>query len=164
MLFIDLEYGSSKLLRLLVASVISAFYLAAIALARSLYDDKCQDVLVLDVRRKSQVTDYLVVATGTSSTQIRAAAHNAQKLAHAEGFKSLHEHPTQRDQSWIVIDLVDLVVHVFEADARSYYDLEMLWGDAERIAWAREGDDVYAGGTQIRNRAGLQPDDEHDAD
>lgn len=135
-------------------------YDTAIEVARSLHDDRCVDVLVLDVRQKSQVTDFIVVATGSSSTQIRASAHNAAKHAKSLGFNALNDNLTERDQNWIIIDLVDLVVHVFDADTRVYYDLEMLWGDAERIAWARDEDDVHGGGTSIRNRAGLTPDDE----
>lgn len=136
----------------------------AVELARSLFDDRCDDVLVLDVRQKSQVTDYIVIATGTSSTQIRAAANNAAKHAKTLGFASLSDNLTERDQNWVIIDLVDLVVHVFDTDTRMYYDLEMLWGDAKRIPWARPEDDVHAGGTAIRNRAGLLPDDETQTD
>jgi len=134
---------------------------AAIEIARSLHDDKCDDVMILDVRQRSQVTDYLVIATGTSSTQMRSAAHNAAKLAKKDGFSPLTDNLGDRDQNWIVIDLVDLVIHVFDANSRVYYDLEMLWGDAPRLAWARPGDDVHAGGTGSRNRAGLNPGEAH---
>lgn len=135
----------------------------ATAAARSLKDDKCEEVLVLDLRGKSQVTDYFVIASGTSTVQMRAAGHNAAALAKEHGLQVMRDNLGESEADWIVVDATDVVVHVFEPDTRVYYDLEMLWGDAERIDWGRpdgsDGDTTGTGATS-RNRAGLRPDEE----
>jgi len=135
----------------------------AIAAAGMLHDDKCEDVIVLDVRGRSQVTDFFIIATGTSQTQMRAAASHLLDLADDHAFTVISDNAREPDAGWILVDLVDVIVHLFDADTRSYYDLEMLWGDAERLPWADQRTDVHGSGTQTRNRAGLKPDDlDHD--
>jgi ribosome-associated protein len=129
----------------------------AIDAARSLHDDKCEDVLVLDVRGLSQMTDYLVLASGTSDVQMRAATQHVLQMAKKRGEPVLSQNVRENDPTWILADLVDVIVHVFEPDTRRYYDLEMLWGDAERVEWAPDDAGVPGGGTARRNRAGLSP-------
>ncbi|HYE01638.1 MAG TPA: ribosome silencing factor [Phycisphaerales bacterium] len=119
----------------------------AIDAARLLADDKCQDVLVLEVRGLSQVCDYLVLASGTSDRQMRSAAEHVKDLAR-EGGHPVFRSAVDESSTWYVLDCVDVVVHVFEPNTRSHYDLEMLWGDAEQVPWERS-DQV------TRDRAGL---------
>ena len=128
----------------------------AVAIARSLRDDRCEDVVVLDVRGLSQVTDFLLIASGTSNVQMRAAAANAVKLAKGHRANVLNDNVRQNEPSWLLVDLIDVVVHVFEPDTRDYYDLEMLWGDAPAVPWARDDDDDD-GVAKRRNRARLAP-------
>jgi len=106
----------------------------AVLAAGLLRDDKCQDVRVLDVRGLSQVCDYIVIATGTSDRQMTSARQHLEELAQEHDRRAFG---TSREaaSSWIIVDFVDVVIHLFEANARAYYDLEMLWGDAPRIAW-----------------------------
>ena len=89
-------------------------------------------MVVLDVRGLSPVTDYFVIGTGTSGRQMRAVADEVEDYA-----RPLGERPIGRsvDENWILIDFVNVVVHVFSQDARHFYDLESLWGDAKRVEW-----------------------------
>jgi ribosome-associated protein len=108
----------------------------AIDIARTLADSKCSDVILLDVRGRSQVTDYVIIGSGTSQRQMRAAAQDIEDVGKARG-----QHPfrTNADQSstWIVVDFVEIVAHLFEPDQRLYYDLELLHADGKRVEWRR---------------------------
>jgi ribosome-associated protein len=108
----------------------------AIEITRTLSDSKCTDVVLLDVRGRSQVCDYVVIASGTSQRQMRAAAQEVEDLGKARG-----QHPfrTSADDSstWIVVDFVEIVAHLFEPDQRLYYDLELLHSDGRRVDWRR---------------------------
>jgi ribosome-associated protein len=114
----------------------------AIALARICAENRCRDVTVLDLRGLSPVTDFFVLATGTSARQMIAVANHVaeageefgQKLFGSEGDDN---RPTAEPSRWVLVDFVDVVVHVFTADSRKYYDIELLWGDAPRINWQR---------------------------
>ncbi len=108
----------------------------AVELARAAHDNKCEDVTVMDLRGRSSVTDFFVICTGTSDRQIRSTADELQDFARKLEEKpfnvSGYEHAT-----WILIDFVDVVVHIFTAEQRYYYDLELLWGDAPRLNWKK---------------------------
>ena len=110
----------------------------AIEAARSLADDKCEDIVVLDLRGRSLVTDFFVIGSGSSDRQMRSSAAGVAKIAKDKGLSLYRTNMDEAQQSWIVLDFVDLVVHVFSPETRAYYDLEMLWGDTQRIEWARE--------------------------
>lgn len=134
----------------------------SIEAARLLSDDKCEDLLVLDLRGRSQVTDYFVIATGTSDRQIHSAAEHVAELSEEHGLGLYRSNLREARASWLVLDLVDVVVHVFTPEARLYYDLEMLWGDAARVEWQRAGPEPRSKPSAEkpdRNRAGLRPDD-----
>ena len=104
--------------------------------ARLMSDDRCEDVLVLDVRRISQVADFLVIGTGTSDRQMQSVAEDLKRLARLDGQSVYRSHGSGADQ-WVVVDFVDVVAHLFDAQQRAYYDLESLWGDAGRIDWRK---------------------------
>ena len=107
----------------------------ATSAAQLLRDDKCTDILVLDLRGLSEITDFFVIASGTSDRQMRSAAMHVEELGEQQSFALHRSNLKEREATWIVLDFVDVVVHVFEPQARLYYDLEMLWGDAKRIDW-----------------------------
>lgn len=111
----------------------------AIEAARTLADAKCTDILVLDVQQLSQVSDFIVIASGTSDRQMRAAGQHVATLAEEQNFPMFRRSIDDRT-TWIVIDCIDCVVHVFEPNTRAQYDLEMLWGDAPQVAWERPGE------------------------
>jgi len=119
--------------------------------ARLLSDDKCSDVIVLDIRAVSQISDYVIIASGTSDRQMKSAMDHLGELGKQIGFPAYRTSTDDR-ATWLVADFVDAIVHLFEPATRAHYDLEMLWGDAPRIAWERPEQ-------QTRNRAGLQRGD-----
>ena len=109
----------------------------AIELARLVHDDKCEDVLVLDVSGLSPVTDFLVIASGTSDRQMKAVLQHVADLGKEMGFEPFGKNADE-NASWLLCDFVDVIVHLFEPNTRAHYDLEMLWGDAKNVPWARE--------------------------
>lgn len=119
----------------------------AVEAARLLADDRCTDVVLLDVRNLSQVTDFIVVGSGTSDRQMRSVLEHVEELGVGRGFA-----PWKRDTDtgglWLLLDCVDVVVHLFEPNTRAHYDLEMMWGDAPRLEWQRPDQ-------ATRDRAGL---------
>ncbi len=97
----------------------------------------CENMVVLDVRGLSDLTDYILIATGTSDRQIKGVASQVTDLALEYG---LDRFGSERDDdsTWLVLDYVDTIVHLFEPTARAHYDIEMLWGDAPKIDWRKE--------------------------
>ncbi len=104
----------------------------AVAAAKIALERNCTDVAVMDLRGLSPATDYFVVATGTSDRQRRTVRDeicmHAKKTGHTRFGQAGYE-----QGRWILVDFVDVVVHVFDEEYRKYYDLEMLWGDAKRL-------------------------------
>jgi len=103
-------------------------------LCRKLADDKkAEDIVILDVRKTSSVTDYFVIASGTSSPHLRAIVDEI-----AETLKADHDLvPNGKDGTvhgaWVVLDYFDVMVHIMRSDIRQRYDLEGLWKDAPRV-------------------------------
>jgi ribosome-associated protein len=108
----------------------------AIEMARIAADDKCNDVVVLDLQGLSTVTDYFVIATGTSDRQLRSVIDHVREWAKEkkirpvglDGYDSSH---------WILVDFGGVVVHLFSPSFRELYDLELLWGDGPKVRWQR---------------------------
>lgn len=93
----------------------------------ALEDMKAKDVVDLDVRERSTVTDYMVVASGTSKRHVGSVAEEVIIKAKEAGIMPLGSEG-QGSADWVLVDLGDVVVHVMMPDARSFYDLERLWG------------------------------------
>ncbi len=94
---------------------------------------KAEDIVVLDVRDVSSVTDYFVIASGTSEPHLRAIVEEI-----TDQLREAYEvRPLRRDGSvqgaWVVLDFFDVIVHVMRTDVRERYDLENLWGDAAQV-------------------------------
>lgn len=100
-----------------------------------LVERHCENVLYLDVRGLSQVCDWIVIGSGTSDRQMRSTAEDLKHLGAEHGHRVFR---TSSDigATWIVIDCVDVVVHLFEPALRGWYDLEDLWSEAPRIECA----------------------------
>ena len=103
------------------------------ALCEALEDARGHDVAVLDIRPLSQIADYFVIASGTSSRHVRALAERALDRASALELAVLGVEGLE-DGDWVLLDLGDVVVHLMSADARSHYRLEELWNSAEWLA------------------------------
>lgn len=92
---------------------------------------------MLDVSGLSPVTDFFVLATGTSARQMRTVMKEMEELAQARGMGCLSRSGLEGEM-WMLCDLVDVVIHVFNPDSRQFYDLDSLWGDARRVEWKED--------------------------
>ncbi len=98
---------------------------------------RAEDVVLLDLRGKSPVTEFFIIATGTSPRQMRTVVDELSDLGKTMGF-SAWKMSGYDSARWIVLDCVNVVAHVFDTDSRDFYDLELLWGDSPRIDWRKE--------------------------
>jgi ribosome-associated protein len=109
----------------------------AVAAARIAHDDNCEEIVVLDLRGISPVTDYFVIGTGTSDRQMRSVADDIAAHGKSIGQKVWHVAGSESAE-WICMDFVDVVVHLFDEKHRRYYDLELIWGEAPKVDWPRK--------------------------
>jgi ribosome-associated protein len=92
----------------------------------------CTNIVVLDLKGKSPATDYFLIATGTSDRQTRSIADEIIQFGRERGFRIFGRAGYEQGK-WILLDFVDVVVHLFDEEFRQYYDLELLWGDAKKL-------------------------------
>jgi ribosome-associated protein len=112
----------------------------AIEAARLCADLKCDQVSLMDVRGRSQICEYMIVANGTSDRQMRSVADDLKQLG-AELGMDRWKRDRDTGGTWVVADFVDVVVHLFEPGQRAWYDLDGLWADAPRVTWKRAADE-----------------------
>jgi ribosome-associated protein len=96
-------------------------------LATMVDQKKGEDVLIFDLRELSPITDFFVIATGLSDVHIKTIANHIiehESPQHTEGLEAA---------SWVLLDFFDVIVHIFSKDAREFFGLERLWGDAPRV-------------------------------
>lgn len=92
----------------------------------SLEDDKAVDIVTIELEGKSSIADYLVIASGTSSRHVASiAGHLTEKIKHI--FDDSCRVEGMRQGDWVVIDAVDVIVHIFRPEVREFYNLEKLW-------------------------------------
>lgn len=91
---------------------------------------------MLDLRELTAIADFFVICTGSSDRQMRAIADHMDEYAEEHGQKRFGLAGLEAAQ-WILADYVDVVVHIFDAERRDFYDLELLWGDAPRVEWQK---------------------------
>ena len=103
----------------------------SVALARHLAtmvdQKKGEDILIFDLRELSPITEFFVIATGLSDVHIKTIANHIieqESPQHTEGLEAA---------AWVLLDFFDVIVHIFSKDARQFYGLERLWGDAPRV-------------------------------
>jgi len=106
----------------------------ACEVAKLAHDRHCIDIVVLELAGRSPVAQHFVICTGTSAQQLRALGNEVTDLGLAKGFSVLGRAGVQQGR-WVLIDFVDVVVHLFDDEFRNVYDLELLWGDAPNIDW-----------------------------
>ena len=97
-------------------------------------DNKANDVVVLGLKGVSDMTDFFVIASGTSDTHVRALGQHVQDDLGASGARAHHVEGLAQGR-WVLLDYVDFVVHVFHPTLRNFYQLERLWSDA-RVVWS----------------------------
>jgi ribosome-associated protein len=95
-------------------------------------DKKAEDIVILDVRKISTVTDYLVICTGHSEPQLRAIADEIERRLRDQGIRKTRRegYPPSR---WVVMDYGDVMIHIFHPELRERYGLETLWGDGKPV-------------------------------
>jgi len=100
-----------------------------------MFNKKAYDVLLIDLRKLAAFADFFVICSADSDVQVKAIADDVDRSLRDEGMKCWHKEGYQA-LNWVLLDYVDVVVHVFKKDAREFYNLEKLWGDArfERLA------------------------------
>ena len=97
-------------------------------------DNKANDVVVLDLKGVSDMTDFFVIASGTSDTHVRALSEHVQDDLRSAGARVYHVEGLTQGR-WVLLDYVDFVVHLFHPTLRDFYRLERLWSDAE-VVWS----------------------------
>ena len=97
-----------------------------------LEDKKGEDIKIIDISEVSPISDYFVLASGSNRNQVQAMADSVVEKMHKAGF-SLKQIEGYDSANWILIDFVDIVVHVFDRESRNFYDLERIWKDGKLV-------------------------------
>lgn len=107
-------------------------YETAVAAAKAIDGKKGLNIQVIEIGDVSVIADYMVIATGNSSTHVKALADEVEyrldeagiSVSHIEGYRS---------NTWILLDYIDVIVHVFDNEARDFYDLDRMWADGNPV-------------------------------
>jgi ribosome-associated protein len=117
----------------------------AIAAARASSDKQADDVVILDVHELIVITDFFVICSASTHRQVKTVIENVEeRLRDRLGVRPVRREG-EADAGWWLLDYIDVVVHVFGTDERSYYDLERLWRDAPRLTWDEGSEAATAG-------------------
>jgi ribosome-associated protein len=106
---------------------------------RAALDRKASDVVLLDLRNTPAFTDFFVLCSGQSPRQVKAIADAVEEALRAAKVRPSHMEGYDRAE-WVLMDYFTFIVHVFTPQTRAFYSLERLWGDAERIEIAEDGE------------------------
>lgn len=107
----------------------------ALTLAEAADDRKGADILILNVQDVCSLTDYFIIVTGFSRTQVRALADSMRKATVEHCDRAPTHVEGQTDSNWIVLDYGDAIAHIMMPEARQFYSLEAFWGHAERFSF-----------------------------
>jgi ribosome-associated protein len=106
----------------------------AIAAARAADDKKANDILVLDMHGVTPITDYFIICSGNNDKQVARIQEAVEDRLRELGDKASRREG-ERYRRWVLLDYVDLVVHIFLQEEREFYELERLWKDAPLVTW-----------------------------
>lgn len=95
-----------------------------------MFNKKAFDVVLIDLRKLATFADFFVICSADSTIQVKAIADDLDKSLNNEGVKCWHKEGYQA-LNWVLMDYVDVIVHIFKKEARNFYNLEKLWGDAQ---------------------------------
>ena len=98
-------------------------------ISEMIFAKKGYDVKIIDLRKLTTFADFFIICSADSDTQVKAIADEVDKKLRDEGIKCWHKEGTMALQ-WVLLDYVDVIVHIFKKEAREFYNLEKLWGDA----------------------------------
>ncbi len=105
----------------------------AIQAAVAIHEQRGEDIIILDLRRLVDYADFFVIASASSLSRIRGIARNVERVLAKSGGKRLNQ--PARETIWVLADFGDVLVHLFDREAREFYRLEDLWGDAPTVEW-----------------------------
>ena len=108
-------------------------YEQSILTAKAISSKKGLNIKLIEIGDISSLADYMVIATGTSSTQVKALADEVDFRLASEDHLEPHNREGYQSGNWIVLDYIDVIVHIFHTETREFYDLERLWADGEVI-------------------------------
>jgi len=108
--------------------------------AELLRDNKARDILVLNLRGHTSITDYFIICTVTSSVQTKALVRNIEEFMGRHDVKPMLRH-VQIDSPWVLLDYNHFIIHIFLQEGRDFYGLEKLWCDAE-VLYSHKGNDL----------------------
>jgi len=109
--------------------------------AEAALDTRANNVVILDLRGLSSITDFFVICSGNSDTHVEGIANNIEENLEEHSAKLWHREGG-RKATWILLDYIDAIVHIFTEEVRDFYGLERLWGDALRVECDEEGNRV----------------------
>ena len=107
-------------------------YEQAVEMIKALDSKKADDIKMFEITEVSSLCDYMIIASGQSSTKVKALAEEVEYKLDEAGISVSHIEG-HRNESWILLDYVDIIVHVFSDEAREYYNLERLWQDGKEV-------------------------------
>ena len=93
-------------------------------------EKKAQDIKIFDVRKITTLTDYFILCTSNSDPQTRAIVNHVEKTLRKNGLKASSAEGVNNNE-WVILDYVDIIIHIFSKEKRSFYDLDRLWADAK---------------------------------
>jgi ribosome-associated protein len=105
--------------------------------AKSALDRKANEVVILDLRGLSSIADYFVICSGNSHTHVEGISRIIEEKLDEHDVELWHREG-ERQSSWILLDYIDVIFHIFTQEAREFYGLERLWGDADRTVYENE--------------------------
>lgn len=123
------EQGSAIIRKAAVTSLTLAK-----SIAKCASDKKAEDIILLDMRKVANFCDFFVLCAGSSNRQVRAIADGIDEGASLLGSK-IGRKQGVKDGRWVVLDMGDVVAHVFDNETREFYGLEYLWQEAKRVKW-----------------------------
>ena len=99
---------------------------------QALEDKKGEDIVMIDISQVSVLADYFVICTAGNDSQIQALVDNVDEKMHENGYQ-IRQQEGRNSGTWVLLDYGDVIVHIFERENRSFYNLERIWNDGRRI-------------------------------
>lgn len=122
----------------------------ALYLARTVDEARAVDLVLLDVAALTPLCSYFIICHSRSGVHAEAIVERVVEQAKAGGIRLHHREGTRRGE-WVILDYMDVIVHIFSEEARGFYDLERLWADAKRVEWQEEPAPAGASGSGAEN-------------
>ncbi|MGR3810080.1 ribosome silencing factor [Jiulongibacter sp. NS-SX5] len=121
----------------------------SLSVIEGMIEKKASNIVLMDLKKvHNAISDYFVICSGNSDTQIDAISKSIEEVVYKKSGQDPWNREGRQNREWILLDYVDVVVHVFQKDKREYYDIEALWGDADFTYF---GEDAKPSKTPIEN-------------